>query len=126
VNKSKFLHPEAFRLMTYLCESCGFVEQIWNSRDGVTPFCIGCRHCGKLDATHINWQNDQFLPEYSPAAGERVFIDFPESLKAVVARRRVHLYRGTEFEVVKEREAEYIQGIIASIQPGSPYLLVMP
>ena len=37
-----YFHTEAFRLMRYRCERCGFVEVIWNSRNGATPFTIDC------------------------------------------------------------------------------------
>jgi hypothetical protein len=127
VDKPKFLHAEAFHLMTYRCEECGFVEQIWNSRDGVTPFSIACHNCAKLAATHINWQHDRFLPDHVPASGERLFVDMPESLKLVFAHRRIIQVRGTEFEIVdKAKEAEVIEAIVKSFQPGTPFLVVMP
>jgi len=39
---STFRHPEAFRLLRYRCETCGFVETVWNSRDGAAPLAIEC------------------------------------------------------------------------------------
>lgn len=35
-------HKEAFALMWYKCDTCRYLTQLWNSRDGVTPFCCGC------------------------------------------------------------------------------------
>ena len=35
-------HAEAFCLMPYLCEKCRVGEWLYNTRDGVTPFMIGC------------------------------------------------------------------------------------
>ena len=39
-----YRHAEAFALMPYACKVCGNFEWLWNSRDGVTPFCISCTH----------------------------------------------------------------------------------
>ena len=35
-------HQEAFHIMAYQCDKCSFLEYIWNSRDGVTPFMTSC------------------------------------------------------------------------------------
>lgn len=65
--------PEGFKLMHYRC-SRGHWEMIWNSRNAVTPFIIGCRFCTE-EAEHVNWNQDEYLPDHKPAAGTRVFID---------------------------------------------------
>lgn len=119
----KHLHTEAFKLMTYRCKSCGFTEVLWNSRDGVTPFCITCPNCGKLDQEHINWRDDIYMPNHIPEKGQRIFIDFPESLKVVTARRRIQSAIGTEFELTPGRHKEALKEIIASFQPGEPYII---
>lgn len=119
----KHNHAEAFKLMTYRCKSCGFTETLWNSRDGVTPFCITCPNCGSLDQEHINWRGDVYAPEHIPEKGQRIFIDFPESLKVVTARRRIQTAIGTEFELTPGRHKEAIKEIIASFQPGEPYII---
>jgi hypothetical protein len=36
----KLKHNEAFKLMKYVNNVDGYVEWIWNSRDGITPFTI--------------------------------------------------------------------------------------
>lgn len=120
---AKHNHVEAFKLMTYRCKSCGFTEILWNSRDGVTPFCVTCPKCGKLDQEHINWRGDVYAPEHIPESGQRIFIDFPESLKVVTARRRIQSAKGTKFEVPPERYDETMKDIIASFQPGEPYII---
>lgn len=65
-------HKEAFCLMLYR-DSAGNEEWIWNSRDGVTPFCIESKH--GLEAQHVEWSRDRFVPDHKPKAGDRVFVD---------------------------------------------------
>lgn len=73
VQKESFDYQhEAFALMEYGCESCGKVEVVWNSRDGVTPFMIRCQDC-RGTMRHINWNKDQFAPNHIPPIGSRVF-----------------------------------------------------
>jgi hypothetical protein len=43
-----FRHPEAFRLLRYRCEPCGFVEVVWNSRDGCVPSIIECAAASRV------------------------------------------------------------------------------
>lgn len=49
---SNYDHAEAFCIMPYECESCEHKTMIWNSRDGVTPFCAMCRGCEKAIMNH--------------------------------------------------------------------------
>ena len=68
-------HAEAFKRMRYRCESNpAHNEPIWNSRDGVTPFTVDCRHCGGY-AEHVDWRQDHYRPDYKPLPGERFFRD---------------------------------------------------
>lgn len=67
-------HADAFMLQTYRCPACEHTEKVWNSRDGVTPFMIRCRHCGG-EANHIHWHADEYLPDHVPAVGDRIFVD---------------------------------------------------
>lgn len=70
----KYAHDEAFCLMRYAADDgSGEDEVIWNSRDGVTPFMISLRS-GKT-ATHVDWRNDECVPDYVPPAGSRMFVD---------------------------------------------------
>ncbi len=71
-------HREAYCLMTYRCEQCGTEEVLWNSRDGVTPFCIPCAACGAsgLGAmSHVRFHEDRRASLYVPQPGQRYFID---------------------------------------------------
>ena len=69
-----YVHPEAFCLMRYRCESCRLAETLWNSRDGVTPFIISCLHCGG-SAVHTNWREDVRMVDFVPTQGMRIFVD---------------------------------------------------
>ena len=72
--KKKYNHPEAYCLMYYRCQHCNAIEQLWNSRDGVTPFIISCKKCdGKM--WHIFLTVDSYNPDYKPLPEQRVFVD---------------------------------------------------
>lgn len=116
---SKHKHKEAFCEMTYKCNSCNKKEIIWNSRDGITPFVVSCRYCGK-DAIHVEWNNDKAVIDKVIKKGDRIFIDFPESLKRPFAI--------TEFEKTKNEadlkfRDEIIKNIIECFIDGEPYLI---
>jgi hypothetical protein len=122
----KYNHAEAFKLMTYKCESCHYEERIWNSRDGVTPFGINCPKCNLATSRHINWQWDEYLPEYIPVRGQRVFVDMPESMKLVFARRRA--FQAPD-KFLKERgisREELTASILEEMHEGEPFVIIMP
>ncbi len=50
----------------------GESELLWNSRNGVTPFCIRTRD-GQGEMQHFG--RDQPVPGHRPAAGDRIFVD---------------------------------------------------
>lgn len=70
----KVRHKEAWCIMHYRCGSCGHHEVLYNGRDGVTPFVIGCAKCGE-DSAHVSWQKDFRAPTYEPLTGMRIFVD---------------------------------------------------
>ena len=74
----KYKHAEAFALMNYKCEDCGYTEQIWNSRDGVTPFGLKCPKCGSSEHLHWAWHLDRTIENYQPKSGQRIFIDLTD------------------------------------------------
>jgi hypothetical protein len=85
-------HGEAFCRMLYVCEGPErHAERIWNSRDGVTPFIVGCRSCG-ASARHELWDQDEHAPGYQPAIGERIFVDLNPERAAMLARRNVERF----------------------------------
>ena len=84
MSKQRYNHKEAFCLMLYECERCGRSETLWNSRDGVTPFIIRCRHCNG-EARHINWFMDECKPNHKPKPGQRIFVDMTKEKARKIA-----------------------------------------
>lgn len=97
-------HVEAFKRMQYGCASCGMSELIWNSRDGVTPYVIACRACG-AEARHVNWSSDEYLPDYKPLPGERVFRDGSPLEAVEIVERRIATARQHGYAVDPDLEA---------------------
>jgi hypothetical protein len=69
----KHQHREAFTVMKYATKDGSYSELIWNSRDGVTPFII--RSPDGREMSHVEWNRDQYAPEWIPEIGSRVFVD---------------------------------------------------
>ncbi len=87
----KYKHVEAFCLMRYQCERCGSSELLWNSRDGVTPFCIGCTHCEKGTMSHVDWRADLRVPDHVPWPGQRIFRDLTMDEAMKIAANRIEV-----------------------------------
>lgn len=118
--KEKFNHAEAFCLMNYKCEKCGKIELLWNSRDGVTPFGIGCINCNG-EMFHSNFGGDKCKEDYIPDKGQRVFIDYPKSLIAPFARRRVAQIDSYNHE----EKDDLIKNIIDGFHEDEPYIITI-
>lgn len=119
-------HGEAFALMKYDCKNCSFVESIWNSRDGVTPFCITCRRCGMI-ARHTRWDQDEFMPNYDPRPGDRYFRDGLEAEARAVMRKRLERGKNTPYEIPEDKWDAFIDTIdynTGEFQPGWPMLVI--
>lgn len=76
---------EAYCLMPYADEG-GRVEWLWNSRDGVTPFCL------EKGLRHVQWHLDVFCPFFVPPLGMRVFVDLTYPKALTYARIQVDKY----------------------------------
>lgn len=85
---SDYTYKEAFMLMTYQCQECSVEERIWNSRDGITPFSVGCRECTGL-MNHLRWHDDRYAPQFVPLPGSRIFVNLTMERSYASARRRV-------------------------------------
>lgn len=116
-------HVEAFCIMTYKCDYCHFEEKIWNSRDGVTPFIIGCTRC-RGEMQHINWEQDERNENYIPSEGSRVFIDFPDSLRKPFALKRIKLYENTH-TVKPEEYNNLLERLMKSDYDHEPFLIII-
>ncbi|KKN10370.1 hypothetical protein LCGC14_1037310 [marine sediment metagenome] len=122
------LYGEAFNLMTYECEKCLKKEVLWNSRDGVTPFIIRCRHC-QGEAKHINWSGDLYAPKHLPKRGDRVFLTMPSAIniilnKSMVAERWEH----GEYPMKErfETQEEALEVMAGDAQKGEPLVYQIP
>jgi len=83
-----YSHREAFCLMKYRDKE-GNEEIIWNSRDGVTPFCVVSRQ-GHM-AEHVDWKEDVRNEDYDPPPGSRIFMDL--TLEDAIADKRALVER---------------------------------
>lgn len=92
------LYAEAFCLMKYQTDA-GEVEMVWNSRDGITPFCI--RIDGEM-ANHVEWARDQYLPNYVPEVGSRIFVDLTPDRARETAEKRIAYLEKDQPQMVQE------------------------
>jgi len=130
-------HGEAFCIMRYRCEDCHREEVLWNSRDGVTPFCIDCRVC-KGTQQHIIWQTDQRDPKFDERLrrgmfpGMRVFVDASPYHKHIIEAAKAYVDKYWDAEEMSMREAMAPMDKRASVEhfiqewtkPGSPTILL--
>lgn len=70
-------YPEAFKLMAYRSDDGTETRQVWNARNGVTPFVITFPSGRR--ATHVNWAGDRYAPLHQPAPGDLVFTGGPDT-----------------------------------------------
>lgn len=110
----QYIHGEAFMLMLYECKECPEREILWNSRDGVTPFGIGCRQCGGL-LQHVAWKSDLRAPDYKPQPGQRFFRDGTPDEAESIMRERIDRMKGTAYEVTDEN---YRKELLAAARSG--------
>lgn len=103
-------HAEAFNYMAYQCENprCNNRILIYNSRDGVTPFTIGCPNC-KGPMSHIFL--DAFMPNYALKPGDYYFRDTTREELLEALRQRLVRFNGTDFEVPDEEKEDVLQEI---------------
>lgn len=81
-------HAEAFKLMTYKCQSCMEAEIVWNSRDGVTPMFLGCRSCDRGMMAHIIYSEEQYAPDHKLEPGQRYFADISVKKAKRIAKEK--------------------------------------
>lgn len=117
-------HGEAYNLMTYACD-CGHQEVIWNSRDGVTPFGLGCPSCGNTSLRHVDWRRDVYAPDHRLHRGQRFFRDGTPDEAEAIMRRRIEVNRD-KYPIDEEYAARLIKeardGASSEFQKGWPKL----
>lgn len=125
-----YLHAEAFAVMQYRSVDGSETEEVWNSRDGVTPFAILLRS-GK-EAVHVNWSSDVSRPDYQPPAGSRIFVDLTEEIAQANAQtyvRRIWDNDGAEGMLARsqfETVEAMVAALTADLKPGEPALVEVP
>lgn len=97
LHDGKYLHGEAFMLMNYESKDGKTKEVLWNSRDGVTPFCLGS--VDGVEMSHVEWQSDKRLPLHTPKVGSRMFIDCTKDRLLEGKRATVEEYWEAEGEL---------------------------
>lgn len=107
---TEFQCNDSFMVMEYTCEKCGAVERIWNSRNNVCPFSVGCTCCSGI-MTHTNWTKDRRVPDYKPPKGSRYFADWTHERAAELAKKRVESAKGTLYELHGEEADAMIEGL---------------
>lgn len=127
--ESGYHHGEAFMLMWYECKDCHHSEQIWNSRDGVTPFGMKCPQCNGSQMLHQNWGSDVFAPQHQLKPGQRFWRNGTPDEAEAIMRRRIEAMRG-RYPLTPEGEAELIKrcrdGSESEFQVGWPMISMNP
>jgi len=122
-NQKKYKHREAFCLMQYQCDTCGHRELAWNSRDGVTPFGIGCPSCGN-SLTHTNFHEDNPSPNHVPHSGQIVFRNGTVEESIAIVKSRMDYMKDSGFEITNDRLNSRIKdlknGTDSEFTPGWP------
>jgi hypothetical protein len=123
-----YQHAEAFNLMTYRSDDGSEEEQVWNARDGVTPFVIALRS-GQF-GTHVEWAADRRMPEdWTPPPGTRIFVDLTPQRARAAAEANVTRWlanpetAGHFHRVYATREAGVNDLAASYLQPGAPDLI---
>jgi hypothetical protein len=121
----EFKQREGLCLMWYKCKECDKEEQIWNSRPRVTPFSISCsgENC-KGHMIHILWEQDEYLPNYLPSPGERIFIDWSKE----TAEKEYTEYIEKIWEDLSKRfttKTEALEALMDSWRFGQPTIFTL-
>jgi hypothetical protein len=89
---------DAYKIMYYQCENemCKRLERIWNSRNAVSPFTVGCPICGST-MSHVFWNEDVFNQNYVPLKGQRYFADYTRERAEKVAKAYIDRFQKTEY-----------------------------
>lgn len=122
--REECVQPEAYCLMKYASSDGGVVEWLWNSRDGVTPFCILAKD-GKTELRHIDWDMDKFAPNHTLMPGDRYFGPITREAAKRYALERIESVDSTPYEVSGARRIElYKQLVKDMLEDETPDILV--
>ena len=126
-----YIRADAYAVMRYRAlDDPGEVEEIWNSRDGETPYTVMLRS-GQY-ATHCDWTSMVARPDYDPPPGSRIFVDLTADIaraKAEVYVRKIWDDQGAEGTLARHQYKtadEMIAALTTDIRPGEPALVDVP
>lgn len=113
-------HAEAYCRMEYFAKSINRMIVIWNSRDGITPFCA---FIDGVEYQHVNWALDQWQRYWVPDVGDLIFIDCDYATWE--AQEKEHIERdweNPEYPISKMEltKAEALVEFMKSFRPGQP------
>ena len=116
-------HKEAFAMMCYRCNNCSAIENVWNSRDGVTPFMIICPNCSELEMQHVNWDRDREVAIPLLREGDLVFTS--ETKEEAERRKKLYVENIWEKNTYGCREEfktkeNMVEQLMRSFQEGQP------
>jgi hypothetical protein len=115
-------HKEAYCLMKYQTMDKLETEYIWNSRDGVTPFGVKSRNT-KKDLFHVDWEKDQYLPNYIPPMGSRVFVDLTVEIARRMATQMVEEHWKELQKSYPDKESAIEYYVKYWMEPGAPAVI---
>jgi hypothetical protein len=115
-------HVEAFAIMKYRQANPLKFVYVWNSRDGVTPFCI---IIDGVEYNHTEFQNDKYAPHYQPQVGEYIFRDSTLEESRFFAEQRIEQYKDTQYYPKTEQERQDAITSMAEGNQGGPTLCVV-
>lgn len=137
------VHGEAFMLMQYETAVPGpftaaddarhtapFIrEVIWNSRDGVTPYCVIAKD-GVTELRHVRWSEDVYAPNHVPALGDRIFVDITVDRARAAATRNARKWWDEDAEWSPRKRYATVKEFIEVLAegyytPGGPDLIVV-
>lgn len=120
------IHAEAFCHMSYTgsSQSGTIILSIWNSRDGVTPFCLQSKEFG-IELQHTG-RNMVYNPDFLPKKGDLIWTSYTPEQAAESARKRFQGYVDQLKDLEGMEDAEILQkykwdaraGLKAMIEKG--------
>jgi len=132
VPEKKHNHKEAFCHMSYATSNDNpdknIYVRIWNSRDGVTPFCFQSKEFA-VELQHVQWRSDQYDPNYKPKPGDLIWRDATQEDKELWFEQKKEMLRGINDPKMIEMAAHVLktyednpQIFFAEIRDGEPVL----
>lgn len=119
-----FEYSEGFCLMEYYADDGLCRCNIWNSRDGVTPFIVHCPIKNK-ECSHTNSGNDLRISNYTPYPGQLVFIDLTDAKLCEYKTRQIEAQWKDNMETRFSSKEEALELLTKdAYQEGAPDVMI--